>query len=148
MVPICGDLQQGFPLKAGPGVGDRPRNTRDWKRLPPITMAGSQKYVPKPVPPAGLGMRWNETSNMTREEIQSKILIVFKEEFEITNPGLDENLTEKYDFDSIDALELLGEIETLLGSELTREEKKASMDIRTINQICDYIELLAKKRSL
>jgi len=35
---------------------------------------------------------------MKREEIQSKILIVFKEEFEITNPGLDENLTEKYDF--------------------------------------------------
>ena len=88
-----------------------------------------------------------ETNNMTREEIQSKILIVFKEEFEITNPGLDENLTEKYDFDSIDALELLGEIETLLGSELTREEKKASMDIRTINQICDYIEVLARKRS-
>jgi len=62
--------------------------------------------------------------------------------------GSDENLTEKYDFDSIDALELLSEIEALLGSELTREEKKASMDIRTINQICDYIELLAKKRSL
>ena len=53
---------------------------------------------------------------MTREEIQSKILIVFKDEFEITNPGLNENLTEIYDFDSIDALELLGEIETLLGS--------------------------------
>ncbi|HIJ58717.1 MAG: acyl carrier protein [Deltaproteobacteria bacterium] len=85
---------------------------------------------------------------MTREEIQSKILMIFKEEFEITNPGLDENLTEKYDFDSIDALELLGEIETMLGIGLTRDEKKASMDIRTINQICDYIEQLAKKRSL
>ena len=85
---------------------------------------------------------------MTREEIQSKILMVFKEEFEIADPGLDENLTEKYDFDSIDALELLSEIETLLGTGLTREEKKVSMDIRTINQICDYIELLAKKRSL
>jgi len=74
--------------------------------------------------------------------------MVFKEEFEIADPGLDENLTEKYDFDSIDALELLSEIETLLGTGLTREEKKVSMDIRTINQICDYIELLAKKRSL
>jgi len=114
----------------------------------PPANGGITKIRPKLVPPAaGLGMRWNETNNMTREEIQSKILIVFKEEFEITNPGLDENLTEKYDFDSIDALELLGEIETLLGSELTRDEKKASMDIRTINQICDYIEQLAKKRS-
>ncbi|HDZ91618.1 MAG: acyl carrier protein [Deltaproteobacteria bacterium] len=85
---------------------------------------------------------------MTREEIQSEILRIFKEEFEITNPGLDENLTEKYDFDSIDALDLLGEIETLIGSSLTREEKKASMEIRTINQICDYIEELAEKRPL
>ena len=74
--------------------------------------------------------------------------MIFKEEFEIANPGLDENLTEKYDFDSIDALELLGEIEPMLGIGLTRDEKKASMDIRTINQICDYIEQLAKKRSL
>ena len=34
---------------------------------------------------------------MTREEIQSKILMIFKDEFEIVNPGLDENLTEKFE---------------------------------------------------
>jgi acyl carrier protein len=37
-------------------------------------------------------------------------------------------------------------IENLLGSELTQEEKKQAMDIRTINQICDYIEAMAKAR--
>ncbi len=83
---------------------------------------------------------------MTREEIQSRILEVFREEFEIENPGMDDDLREKYEFDSIDALELLGEIEKLLGSELTQDEKKQSMEIRTINQICDYVESLAKER--
>ena len=83
---------------------------------------------------------------MTREEIQSKILEIFREEFEIETPGMDDDLREKYEFDSIDALELLGEIEEFLGSELTQDEKKEAMDIRTINQICDYVELLAKER--
>jgi acyl carrier protein len=62
---------------------------------------------------------------MTRDEIITQILQFFRKEFEIENPGLDENL---------------------LGSELTQEEKKRAMDIRTINQICDYIESLAKVR--
>jgi acyl carrier protein len=83
---------------------------------------------------------------MTREEIQSKILEIFREEFEIEAPGMDDDLREKYEFDSIDALELLGEIEEFLGSELTQDEKKEAMDIRTINQICDYVELLVKER--
>lgn len=85
---------------------------------------------------------------MTRDEILTRILSVFEQEFEIKNPGLDENLTEAYEFDSIDALELLGEIEKMLGSELSREEKKESMEIRTINQICDYVERLAGSRGL
>jgi len=33
-----------------------------------------------------------------------------------------------------------------LGTELTQEEKKLAMDIRTMKQIIDYIEMLAKKR--
>jgi acyl carrier protein len=85
---------------------------------------------------------------MTRNEIQANILKIFETEFEISNPGLDDNLTEDHDFDSIDALELLGEIEKMLGSELTRQEKKDAMEIRTINQICDYVVSLAEKRSL
>jgi len=83
---------------------------------------------------------------MTREEIQSRILEIFREEFEIEKPGLDDDLREMYEFDSIDALELLGEIEKLLGTGLTQDEKKQAMDIRTINQVCDYVESLAKEK--
>jgi acyl carrier protein len=84
---------------------------------------------------------------MTREEILAEIIRIFHEEFEIDNPSLDDNLREKYHFDSIDAIELLVEIERMLQSELTQEEKKGAMDIRTINDICDYIEALIRKRS-
>ena len=85
---------------------------------------------------------------MTRDEIKKNMLQIFETEFEIVDPGLDDNLTEEHDFDSIDALELLGEIEKMLGSELTRQEKKDSMEIRTVNQICDYVVSLAEKRTL
>jgi acyl carrier protein len=85
---------------------------------------------------------------MTRDEITLEIRRVFRERFEIMNPDLDENLRDAYEFDSIDAIELLREIEILLGTQLTREEKKMAMDIRTINQILDYIESLAAVRSV
>ncbi len=84
---------------------------------------------------------------MTRDEIKSEIIKIFGEQFEIENPGLDENLREIYEFDSIDAIDLLREIEMLLDSELTRSEKKKAMEIRTLNQILDYIEMLAATRS-
>jgi len=90
----------------------------------------------------------NEAASMTRDEIKTNILRIFETEFEISHPGLDDNLTEEHDFDSIDALELLGEIEKMLGSELTRQEKLDSMEIRTINQICDYVVSLAQIRAL
>ena len=79
---------------------------------------------------------------MTREEIEAAVLNILRKEFEIKNPGLDDNLREKHAFDSIDAIELLLKIEEMRGSELTQEEKKRAMDIRTIKQICDYIESL------
>ena len=84
---------------------------------------------------------------MTREEIQIEILKILKNEFEIENPEMDDNLREKYHFDSIDAIQLLSEIEDLLESELTLEEKTMAMDIRTINQIFDYVESLVKEGS-
>ena len=83
---------------------------------------------------------------MTREEIKTAILHFFLKEFEIENPGMDDDLREIHGFDSIDAIELLLEIENLLNSELTQEEKKRAMDIRTLNQVLDYIESLAKAR--
>ena len=84
---------------------------------------------------------------MTRDEIIFEIIKIFREQFEIKDPGLDENLREIHEFDSIDAIDLLREIEILLGSDLTRAEKKKAMEIRTINQIIDYIEMLAATRS-
>jgi acyl carrier protein len=83
---------------------------------------------------------------MTRTEIEEHVLTVFRRNFEIENPQLDDNLRETHNFDSIDAIELLLEIEKMLGSELTLEEKKQAMDIRTIRQICEYIESLASVR--
>jgi len=84
---------------------------------------------------------------MTRDETKLEIIKIFKDQFEIENPGLDEDLREIYEFDSIDAIELLREIEVLLRSELTRAEKKKAMDIRTINQILDYIEWLSSRKA-
>lgn len=85
---------------------------------------------------------------MTREQITLKIFEIFQREFEIVNPGLDDDLREAFGFDSVDAIELLLEIEKLLHLELTHEEKKMAMEIRNIRQIIDYVEIMAKKREL
>jgi acyl carrier protein len=85
---------------------------------------------------------------MTRQEIEREVISVFQREFEIENPEMDADLRETYEFDSIDAIELLLAIENFLGSEISQEEKKQAINIRTINQICDYIEKIAKKRNL
>ncbi|MCG6910415.1 MAG: acyl carrier protein [Deltaproteobacteria bacterium] len=84
---------------------------------------------------------------MNREEIKAEIINIFSEQFEIEDPGIDDDLRDVHGFDSIDAIELLGEIEKLLQTELTRDEKKKAMEIRTISQILDYIELIAKTRT-
>ena len=88
-----------------------------------------------------------ESRYMTRDEIKFEILRFCKETFEFENPGLDDDLRDVHGFDSIDAIELLREIEILLGIKLTREEKEKAMFIRTINQILDYIETLALTRT-
>jgi len=83
---------------------------------------------------------------LTRREILNDLIRIFRENFEIDNPGTDDDLREEYEFDSIDAIELLVEIEKMLGFALTQEEKKQAMDIRTLDQVCDYIENLAVTR--
>jgi acyl carrier protein len=83
---------------------------------------------------------------MTRQDIEKEVRRIFLVEFEVENPEMDVNLREAYGFDSIDAIELLLEIEKYLDSELTQQEKKQAMDIRTMRQIIDYIEMLANKR--
>jgi acyl carrier protein len=83
---------------------------------------------------------------MTRDAVRTALLKVFAECFEIKDPGEGESLREVYEFDSIDAVELLREIELLLGSPLTYEEKKGAMEIRTFGQIVDYVLALAATR--
>jgi acyl carrier protein len=85
---------------------------------------------------------------MERDAIKAAIIRIFDEKFEIVGPGADDNLRDAFEFDSIDAVELLHEIEILLDTRLTQAEKKNAMDIRTINQIVAYIEALARDRSL
>ncbi|MFZ3056220.1 MAG: acyl carrier protein [Smithella sp.] len=85
---------------------------------------------------------------MTRQEIEREVKNVFQREFEIANPDMDADLRETYEFDSIDAIELLLAIETFLDTEISQEEKKQAISIRTINQICDYIEKIAQRRNL
>jgi acyl carrier protein len=85
---------------------------------------------------------------MTRDEIKSEIIRIFRDQFEIEDPGLDDDLRDAHEFDSIDAIELLREIEIMLDSELSQDEKKNAMEIRTINDILDYIELLSAARAM
>jgi acyl carrier protein len=84
---------------------------------------------------------------MTREQIVATIVKLLEEEFEIVNPDPDANLTEKYEFDSIDAIALLEHVEDIIASPLTQAEKKEAMEIRTINQICDFIDGIQEKRN-
>ena len=85
---------------------------------------------------------------MERDAIKAATIRIFEEKFEIVGPSADDNLRDAYEFDSIDAVELLHEIEILLDTRLTQAEKKNAMEIRTINQIVDYIEALARDRCL
>jgi acyl carrier protein len=71
---------------------------------------------------------------LTRKKILDDLIRIFRENFEIDNPGTDDDLKEEYEFDSIDAIELLVEIEKMLGFTLTQEEKKQAMDVRTLDQ--------------
>lgn len=81
---------------------------------------------------------------MTRDAIRDHILAIFETEFEIVNPAMDDDLREMHGFDSIDAIELLREIEDMLGFELNQEQKKQAMDhIRTLDQILDYVQGLS-----
>jgi acyl carrier protein len=83
---------------------------------------------------------------MNRDVIQEKILTILTEDFEFERPGLNDNLRDDHGFDSIDAIELLGKIELILGFTLSREEKERAMGIRTVNDILDYIESVSASR--
>ena len=77
---------------------------------------------------------------MEREEIQTAIIKFIETSFEMSDIGLDDDLNTVHGFDSIDAIELLREIETLMKTKLTRDEEEQAMSIRTVKQIVDFIE--------
>jgi acyl carrier protein len=81
---------------------------------------------------------------MTREQIHAFIVKIMRERFEIENPGLDDDLREQHKFDSIDAVELLVHVETLVGRKLTQAEKRSALEIKTLNDVLDYVQRLMK----
>ena len=87
------------------------------------------------------------STTLTRNELEKRILTILTDDFEFEHPGLDDNLRDDHGFDSIDAIELLGKIELMLGFSLSREEKEKAMGIRTINDILDYIETIQASRT-
>lgn len=84
---------------------------------------------------------------MKRQEMISEIIKICNHQFEIENPDPDDDLREKFGFDSIDGIELLIKLEEMLQMELTQNEKKQFFNVRTINQACDYIEMIIQTRS-
>ncbi len=84
---------------------------------------------------------------MNRDVLQEKILAILVNDFEFDNPKLDDNLRDDHGFDSIDAIELLGKIEVIFGFSLTRDEKEQAMEIRTINDILDYLAKIEQGRA-
>ncbi|MFT5699152.1 MAG: acyl carrier protein [Desulforhopalus sp.] len=84
---------------------------------------------------------------MTRDEFKDKILTILVDDFEFEQPGLEDNLRDDHGFDSIDAIELLGKIEIILGYSISRDDKEKAMGIRTINDILDYIEKIQQSHT-
>jgi len=60
---------------------------------------------------------------MTRQEIEREVKTIFQREFEIENPGMDDDLRETYEFDSIDAIELLLALENFWVMRLRKKKK-------------------------
>ncbi len=81
---------------------------------------------------------------MNRNELEKEIISILIDDFEFDSPKLDDNLRDEHGFDSIDAIEMLAKIESMLGFTLSRKEKEQAMSIRTINDILDYIEKIQK----
>ncbi|HBT97582.1 MAG TPA: acyl carrier protein [Desulfobulbaceae bacterium] len=85
---------------------------------------------------------------MTRDELKGHILTILAEDFEFKEVKLDDNLHDAHGFDSIDAIELLAKIEKMLGFSLTRAEKEAAMEIRTVDDILNYLEKIQNGRTV
>ncbi len=77
---------------------------------------------------------------MTRDEIEQKLLTVLREKFKIVDPDRHAVLSDKYELDSIDALEMLTDLEDRHGIVLTQAQKKELFEHRTIDAIVTCID--------
>ena len=83
---------------------------------------------------------------MTRDEIQQHLLSTLERKFDIKAPDPLAPLGDKYGLDSIDALELLMDLEATHGIVLTQTEKKELFAHRTVESIVNYIDQAMKSR--
>jgi acyl carrier protein len=83
---------------------------------------------------------------MRRDKLELYLREILLRCFEIEDAGFDDDLVECFGFDSIDAIELLQEIEGFIGIDLTREEEKQLVGVRTLRQVIDCIESILNKR--
>jgi len=84
---------------------------------------------------------------LNRNEIEKAIFKILDEQFEIKDPKMDDDLREQHKFDSIDGIELLANVEDLLGREIDQEVKKQALEIRTVRQIVDWVEKVQSEKT-
>jgi acyl carrier protein len=83
---------------------------------------------------------------MTREQIEEILLKVLRERFHIENPDRHAVLSDAYDLDSIDALEMLTDLEDTHGIVLTQTQKKELFEHRTVDAIVGCIDRALHER--
>lgn len=90
---------------------------------------------------------------MTRVDVEKKVFQVLEEEFEIENPDVNGNFAESYEFDSVDALNLLGSIEEIfdLDQPLSVEEEREVMNLFmkncTLSEFIDFLVDMLNNRT-
>lgn len=84
---------------------------------------------------------------MGPDEIDRIVRAVLRAKFKIEGVDPDAVLSEAYDFDSIDALEMLGALEDDHGIVLTQRQKKALYDHRTLRSIVHFLDEALRERA-
>lgn len=84
------------------------------------------------------------TGQSSREQIQSKLIEILAEMFELEPADIraDSELYDELDIDSIDAVDLIVRLKEITGKKVEPEEFK---EIRTVSDVVDAIEDLVKE---
>ncbi len=83
---------------------------------------------------------------MTRDEIYQQLQTILADNFEIEKERitLDANLYQDLDLDSIDAVDLVIQVQDLLGTKIGPDEFKTA---RTVNDVIDVVAALLSTRA-